>query len=137
MLGTLAAFFGSLFIGIVVLVSAAIVALLNQFLRLGVDTGVTNLLTAPSAVGIILLAIVSGLGGALFDSLLGATVQGIYFCEYDEVQTEKRIHTCGRATRLVRGWRWLDNDLVNFSASAVGSLVAFLLANLIFTNAVR
>lgn len=136
-LGTLAALAGTFFIGVVALVGAVLITISIHFLPLTVDFFVGELLTAPGAVGIILLAIISGLGGALFDSLLGATVQGIYFCEYDEVQTEKKVHTCGRATRLVRGWRWLDNDLVNFSASVVGSLIAFLLANVIFTNAVR
>jgi hypothetical protein len=34
------------------------------------------------------------------------------------------VHRCGAKTRLLRGGRWLGNDLVNFAASAVGALVA-------------
>jgi uncharacterized membrane protein len=34
------------------------------------------------------------------------------------------VHRCGTGTRLVRGWPWLGNDLVNLIASAVGALVA-------------
>jgi uncharacterized membrane protein len=74
------------------------------------------------------LAVAGGLAGSLFDSLLGATVQGIYFCERCGKETESPIHRCGQTTRLFRGWPWLNNDLVNLLASAVGGLVAVALA---------
>jgi uncharacterized protein (TIGR00297 family) len=67
---------------------------------------------------------VAGLIGSLFDSLLGATVQAIYYCDFDQKETESAIHRCGRATRLLRGWRWLDNDWVNFISSVVGAALA-------------
>ncbi len=73
---------------------------------------------------LILIATFAGLGGALFDSFLGATVQAIYFCDRDQKETESAIHRCGERTRLIRGWRWLDNDWVNFTSSVVGALVA-------------
>jgi len=85
-----------------------------------------------NAVSYSLLAMIGGVAGSLFDSLLGATVQGIYFCDYCEKQTERRIHRCGRSTRLVRGWKWLNNDVVNLAASAVGGLTAALLALLVW-----
>lgn len=69
-------------------------------------------------------AVVGGLAGSLFDSLLGATVQGIYYCERCAKETESPVHRCGQATRGLRGWAWLNNDLVNFLASLVGGLVA-------------
>jgi len=85
-----------------------------------------------NAVAYTLLAVTGGVTGSLFDSLLGATVQGIYFCDYCEKQTERRIHRCGQPTRLVRGWDWLNNDLVNLAASAIGGLTAALLAWLVW-----
>ena len=81
---------------------------------------------------IVPVAAISGLGGALFDSLLGATVQAVYVCTVCGTETEQTIHRCGRATRLLRGWRWLDNDWVNFLASMAGAAVAAGLAVLIY-----
>lgn len=69
----------------------------------------------------------AGAAGALFDSLLGATVQAAYRCPRCGQPTERRVHRCGQATVLVRGWRWLDNDAVNFVAALAGALVALAL----------
>jgi len=35
-------------------------------------------------------------------------------------------HTCGTATRLLRGLPWLDNDGVNLACAVVGALLALL-----------
>jgi uncharacterized protein (TIGR00297 family) len=70
-------------------------------------------------------AALGGLAGAFFDSLLGASVQAIYYCPGCDKETERHPqHSCGAPTFHLRGWRWLDNDLVNFIASVVGALVA-------------
>lgn len=67
----------------------------------------------------------AGLAGSLVDSILGATVQAMYFCPTDQKETEKHpLHTCGTQTVHVRGWKWLDNDWVNFACSAAGVVVA-------------
>ena len=71
---------------------------------------------------------VAGLAGAMLDSVLGATVQGIYYCEACQKETESRQHRCGLAAEPMRGLPWLNNDLVNLISSVVGSLSAALLA---------
>lgn len=80
---------------------------------------------AGSSWTIFLLITLSGLLGSLFDSLLGATVQAMYYCPTDQKETEKHpLHTCGTATIHIRGWKWLNNDWVNFACGAFGVMVA-------------
>ncbi len=74
---------------------------------------------------ILLAATLGGVAGAFCDSLLGATVQAIYHCPHCNKETERHpIHSCGTSTVQIRGWGWLNNDLVNFLASLVGAMVA-------------
>jgi len=62
--------------------------------------------------------------GALFDSLLGATVQAIYYCPACQKETERNpVHSCGTETTQIRGWTWLGNDWVNFACGGFGVIV--------------
>ena len=73
-------------------------------------------------LGIITLA---GIVGSLFDSVLGASVQAIYWCPSCGKETERHpVHPCGSQTRQVRGWSWLNNDMVNFACSVMGAVAA-------------
>jgi len=79
----------------------------------------------PASVKTAVIVAFAGLAGSLFDSLLGGTVQAMYFCPKDQKETEKHpIHTCGTETIHIRGWKWLDNDWVNFLCGAAGVIVA-------------
>ena len=106
LLGSLATLLGSLLIG-----------------------GVAALISPDfSAFMLLLAASFGGVAGSLFDSLLGASVQGIYYCPACRKETERHpLHSCGAATVPLRGWRWLNNEVVNLSCSLVGSLIAVLL----------
>ena len=73
-----------------------------------------------------LTGLISGLAGSLFDSLLGATVQVMYYCPLCEKETERRIHNCGTHTRPLRGIPWMNNDVVNFLATTFGAVVGIL-----------
>ena len=74
----------------------------------------------------------AGLLGSLFDSFLGAKVQAIYYCPSCKKETERHpLHLCNTPTTLLRGWPWLDNDLVNLGCGLFGVLSALLLAMLL------
>ncbi len=91
------------------------------------------LLVAWAGLFLAVVATVGGLTGSLVDSLLGATVQAIYYCAACSRETERPVHGCGRPTKLIRGWTWLNNDLVNLAASLIGGLVSALLAGLLWS----
>jgi len=74
------------------------------------------------------VATVAGLGGAMLDSVMGATVQRIYYCRQCQKETESRQHHCGQTAVPQRGWSWLDNDMVNFLSWLAASLAAAVLA---------
>lgn len=99
---------------------------------------------AGTSGGITLLGTVGGLGGAafigalaglitvgiagalgmVFDSLLGATLQGKFECPRCGARTELAGTVCHEPVRVVRGFAWLDNDAVNLAATLAGALVA-------------
>lgn len=71
------------------------------------------------AIGIV------GFIGNLIDTLLGATVQVTYTCPNCGLNTEKTNH-CGQSTIYKSGFRFLNNDTVNFLSIALGSLFILL-----------
>ena len=91
--------------------------------------GLLAALLFPASHWVLFLLITAGgLLGSLFDSFLGATVQAMYYCPRDQKETEKHpLHTCGTETVHIRGWKWLDNDWVNFACGAFGSALAVVL----------
>jgi uncharacterized protein (TIGR00297 family) len=67
----------------------------------------------------------AGFAGAFLDSLLGATVQAIYYDPSRQKETERRIFMeNGQPARPVRGWEWMNNDVVNFLSSIFGAAVS-------------
>jgi uncharacterized protein (TIGR00297 family) len=82
---------------------------------------------AATSLSILFLAFFGGLLGSLFDSLLGATLQGVYFCPRCQVETERVLHRCGYQTTHIRGWPWFNNDLVNLASSLLGAVITSLL----------
>jgi uncharacterized protein (TIGR00297 family) len=98
-------------------------------LLIGLAAGLMGMGTTVvgTAVVVAVVGAISGLVGSLFDSLLGATIQQIYYCDTCQKETERKVHKCGTVTRPLRGWSWLNNDLVNLISSVVGGATAVLL----------
>src|ERR671926_29505 len=82
--------------------------------------------SASWAPSVLPAALVGGVAGVALDSLLGATLQAIFWCPRCGAETERRFHACGTATIPLRGWRWLNNDAVNALSSVGGAAVAML-----------
>jgi len=83
---------------------------------------------------LLLVLPVAGFAGSVADSFLGATWQRLYHCQRCNVFTEEPIHSCGSQARLVRGWPWMNNEVVNFLASVTGAIVAILASLLILVR---
>lgn len=102
-LGTCAAFLGSLLIAIVSI----------------------NFWDDVSLQVALLLAL-SGFLGNLVDTILGATIQASYSCQVCQLITEKIKH-CEQKTKLKRGLPFFNNDVVNFLSILIGSLLVLVL----------
>lgn len=103
-LGLLGAVFASLVIGCMAL-----------FLGIG-----------PGGVVVVPVCMVGGLLGACFDSLLGAGVQRKGYCVVCMKPTEALRH-CGEPTRVSGGVIFIENNVVNVLATAVGAVAALLM----------
>jgi len=69
--------------------------------------------------------ILIGFLGMLMDSLLGGTMQGTFWCPRCQRPSEWRVHRCGTRTERKSGWVWLNNDGVNFLATALSGGLAW------------
>ncbi len=86
-----------------------------------------NAVAAPASSALLIAVALGGVAGALFDSLLGATVQAMYFSEQRMKETEKPREKDGSWNKPLRGWRWLTNDWVNAISTLFGATIAMAL----------
>lgn len=107
----------------------------------GTNGGITVLGCAGAAAGALVVAATGVLAGGpapllpaaalvgflgmVADSWLGASLQGRFHCPACDRPSEWPAHRCGTATVHVGGLRWLDNDAVNFAATAVSAALGF------------
>lgn len=74
---------------------------------------------------LIVIGALAGIMGSLSDSLMGATVQRLFQSAHG--LTERTHAPDGTAYPMVRGWRWMNNDVVNGISAGIGASIAALL----------
>ncbi|MHA1973371.1 MAG: DUF92 domain-containing protein [Candidatus Hodarchaeales archaeon] len=97
--------------------------------------GITAALISDFSVTIIIILVITitfaGLIGGLMDSVEGATIQKIYYCEKCKKETETNPHKCGEKTRYYRGYKMFTNDFVNFNSALTSGIIAFVMVKII------
>jgi uncharacterized protein (TIGR00297 family) len=94
-------------------------------LLIGIAAGLLRLTGNPGwSLGVLIgTTMIAGLVGCTVDSVIGATVQGIYRCSTCNKITENRRH-CGRPSIPLRGHKAIDNNVVNLIATISGAAFA-------------
>lgn len=79
------------------------------------------------------LIVIGGFLGSITDSIEGAVIQGIYYCDHCKKETESNPHKrCGNETRLYRGIKIINNDFVNLSSALILAFSISLIISLSF-----
>ena len=73
----------------------------------------------------VVICVLGGVIGAIFDSIFGATIQRRGYCVVCMKRTEALKH-CGESTIVSGGTRFVENNVVNLLATAVGAIAALL-----------
>lgn len=106
----------------------------------GLSGGVTVLGLVCSALGAAVVAAICSFGrsrgvamfsaitaagfiAALADSLMGSLAQAKYCCPVCGAVTEKPVH-CGAEGNVIKGFAFINNDVVNFLNNCIGALAA-------------
>jgi len=107
-IGSIAGIIGSMIISIMYVLSLIIVS----------EMPLLNILI------LFILLTIAGIIGGFIDSLEGATVQCIFYCNYCLKETERQIHKCGKETEFRKGYRIITNDIVNISSAFISGCIA-------------
>ncbi len=90
---------------------------------------------SPSGITLVHGALIASSGylGSLADSILGATIQARYRCMQTGIITEKKLYR-GNTTKLIAGFRAINNDAVNFLSNSIAAIVSMVLYYILFTR---
>ena len=89
--------------------------------------GFTGFILSNSVdVKVLILILLAGFVGALVDSLVGATIQAQYKCPQCNKITEKLKHCGDNETKLIKGIKWINNDVVNWICTLSGAVLVLI-----------
>ncbi|MEH7121140.1 DUF92 domain-containing protein [Neobacillus vireti] len=71
----------------------------------------------------VLIVFLFGYIGNVIDTLIGAFYQLAYICKHCGINTEKMNH-CQMPTTRIKGFRLVDNDMVNFLSGFIASMLS-------------
>jgi uncharacterized protein (TIGR00297 family) len=98
-------------------------AFLGAFLTAASGLGLWYFIYENGYIFVELISItIFGVISSIIDSILGDSFQGQYRCVKCGLITEEHDH-CGHKTMLVRGFRIINNDVVNFASILLTSLL--------------
>ena len=104
-------------VGVLLAAAAAVLACTLYF---SVSILLGDVIAPPADVAALVFAALTGaLSGSLFDSYLGAARQALYRDPAGSL-TDHPYSGMNVPNTYCRGWRWLNNDLVNFASSVAG-----------------
>lgn len=66
-----------------------------------------------------------GFLGNIIDTFFGAYYQQAYICNICGIETEKKVH-CETASKRIKGFHLVDNDMVNFLSGLIAGLLAMI-----------
>lgn len=84
------------------------------------------ILWSEITIELVLFLAAMGVVGCFIDTFLGATVQSAYRCKVCSKQVERKEH-CQQSTQLVKGNKWVNNDVVNISSILIASAITILI----------
>lgn len=77
----------------------------------GIIIGLIYLISEVNIYNFILISLM-GLLGSIFDSILGTVFEAKYYCNECKKTIETKFH-CNKNTKLIKGYVFIDNNMVN------------------------
>lgn len=91
--------------------------------------GISFYLLNGGSINQLIFIVIIGLIGSLIDSLYGSIFQVKYRCNVCDIKTEKETH-CEQQTEYIKGFKRLNNDLVNFATTLDVFIISIILLSL-------
>lgn len=103
-------------------------------ISIAITFGIINIISRVNVSNVLMyifIIAIFGFLGSIVDSFLGATVQGHYLDNSTGKETEKKKSN-GNNNKLAKGFKIINNDIVNLLSNLIVTVIATIILNLIF-----